>query len=57
MIIFSRWGSKVFQQKAYKNKWGGTFGDKDLPSGTYFYKLNLNDREGKMYSGFVHIRR
>ena len=45
----------VFEQQGYKGQWNGTWRDKDLPDGTYFYLLD--DGEGKQYSGFLEIRR
>ncbi len=53
--IFNRWGNMVFEQNGYKGQWDGTWNNKDLPNGTYFYLLN--DGEGKNYSGFLEIRR
>ena len=53
--VFNRWGNMVFEQNGYKGQWNGTWNDKDLPSGTYFYLLD--DGEGKQYSGFLEIRR
>ena len=55
LTIFNRWGNIVFKQKGYKNKWNGTFKDKDLPDGTYFYLLK--DGNAKSYSGFVQVMR
>ena len=53
--VFNRWGNMVFEQNGYKGQWNGTWNNKDLPNGTYFYLLN--DGEGKQYSGFLEIRR
>jgi len=53
--IFNRWGNMVFEQSGYKGQWNGTWNNKDLPDGTYFYLLD--DGEGKQYSGFLQIRR
>ncbi|MFK7982692.1 MAG: gliding motility-associated C-terminal domain-containing protein, partial [Saprospiraceae bacterium] len=53
--IFNRWGNMVFEQAGYKGQWNGTWNNKDLPDGTYFYFLD--NGEGKQYSGFLEIRR
>ncbi|MEM1118813.1 MAG: gliding motility-associated C-terminal domain-containing protein [Bacteroidota bacterium] len=53
--IFNRWGNIVFRQQGYKNRWDGTFDNKLLPDGTYFYLVT--DGEGGKYSGFVQISR
>jgi len=41
IIVFSRWGQKVFQATNYDNDWGGD----DLPSATYYYVIELNPVE------------
>ncbi|MEM6320354.1 MAG: gliding motility-associated C-terminal domain-containing protein [Bacteroidota bacterium] len=53
--IFNRWGNQVFEQQGYKGQWNGTWKDRLLPDGTYFYLLD--DGEGTTYSGFLEIRR
>lgn len=55
LTIFNRWGTQVFQMQGYKNVWGGTWKNKALPDGTYFYLLK--DGAGKNYKGFVQISR
>jgi gliding motility-associated-like protein len=34
--VFNRYGSKVYENKAYKNTWDGTYNNKSLPDGTYY---------------------
>jgi gliding motility-associated-like protein len=41
IVIYSRWGSKVFQTTNYRNDWDGD----DLPAATYYYVIELNDIE------------
>jgi gliding motility-associated-like protein/uncharacterized repeat protein (TIGR01451 family) len=53
--IFNRWGNKVFSTKHYENDWGGSWGQNDLPDGTYFYLFE--DGEGHSYTGYIEIRR
>lgn len=36
LVIFSRWGKKIFEQTNYKNDWDGG----GVPSGTYFYVVS-----------------
>jgi len=55
LVIYNRWGTKVFGQKGYKNAWDGTWNNTILPDGTYFYVLQ--DGTGKKYSGYVEIKR
>ncbi|WP_372751195.1 gliding motility-associated C-terminal domain-containing protein [Labilibaculum sp.] len=64
-IVFSRWGTKVYEKKNYSNEeaWGGGYnkagvklgpGDK-LPKGTYFFKLVIKDKE-YVKSGYIVIK-
>jgi gliding motility-associated-like protein len=34
--VFNRYGSKVYENNAYKNNWDGTYNNKPLPDGTYY---------------------
>ena len=63
LIIFNRWGIKVYETNNYKNDWAGTsqtdsFISKDnmLPEGTYFYSIIWGD-ESEPTRGFVYIKR
>ena len=62
IIIFNRWGNKVFAAEPYDNNWGGTnsfgvsFGGEDLPEGTYFYLLKLTT-DDEPIKGYVYITR
>lgn len=64
-IVFSRWGTKVFEKKNYSNNeaWDGSYnkagvklgtGDK-LPKGTYFFKLIIKDKQ-YVKSGYIVIK-
>lgn len=57
--IFNRWGNRVHDVINYQNNWNGTWNGKDLPDGTYFYILNLNDgsQDIENYSGYLEINR
>lgn len=65
-IVFSRWGSKVFDKSNYTNNeaWDGSYsktgvklgpGDK-LPPGTYFFKLIIKDKK-YLKSGYIIIKK
>ncbi|MDR3706090.1 MAG: gliding motility-associated C-terminal domain-containing protein [Paludibacteraceae bacterium] len=62
ILIFNRWGNKVYEGKPYMNQWDGRsyFGLKVggdlLPVGTYFYILDLGDGS-KIKKGFVYLNR
>lgn len=54
--IFNRYGKSVFSQKNYSNEWHGqTDTGNDLPDGTYYYMLQLNNGESK--TGWVYVIR
>ena len=63
LIIFNRWGIKVYETNNYKNDWAGTsqtdsFISKDnmLPEGTYFYSIIWGDQT-EPTRGFIYIKR
>ena len=49
LMVFNRWGDKVFERANYQNDWdgtapGGSFGTSGtLPSGTYYYIIAITD--------------
>jgi gliding motility-associated-like protein/uncharacterized repeat protein (TIGR01451 family) len=56
IMIFNRWGNKVFESGNYRNDWDGKWNDKLLPYGTYFYLIFL-EKGKKPLSGYVQIFR
>ncbi|MEK7255475.1 MAG: gliding motility-associated C-terminal domain-containing protein, partial [Bacteroidota bacterium] len=60
LVIFNRWGNRVFHRKGYTNAdpWKGIYKNTWLPDETYFYVLdvNLKGRWAK-YSGMVELRK
>jgi gliding motility-associated-like protein len=60
ILIWNRWGEIVFESENYQNNWDGTcqagtcIGNGDLPEGTYFYKVEIEQLE---FSGFTTIKR
>ncbi|HHB78779.1 MAG TPA: T9SS type B sorting domain-containing protein, partial [Saprospiraceae bacterium] len=57
LTIFNRWGNVVHHTHSYRNHWGGKWRDKYLPDGTYYYLLQLNDEENRVFSGYLQISR
>ncbi|MBK9176325.1 MAG: gliding motility-associated C-terminal domain-containing protein [Flavobacteriales bacterium] len=51
LSIYSRWGNKVYDVKNYRNQWKAD----DLPDGTYYYVLRLND--GQEHAGHITVLR
>ena len=41
--IYNRWGELLFQSRGYAVPWDGLYEGKELPSGTYYYVIRLND--------------
>ncbi len=55
IIVYSRWGTKVFQATRYNNDWDGD----GLPAATYYYVIELNDLQFNLepVTGSVTIMR
>ena len=61
--IYNRWGNIVYKKNGYNNDWNGTSngravynGSDKLPTGTYYYVLNLGDGS-KPKTGWLYINR
>lgn len=57
VTIVNRWGSIVFKSNGYEKPWNGTFKDKPLPIGTYYYVIELNEGNKKPLTGPISILR
>lgn len=58
--VFNRWGQLVYRQRAYNagNAWDGTYEGSQLPIGTYYYTIELNDpRFPEPFTGPITIYR
>jgi gliding motility-associated-like protein len=51
VLVFNRWGNKVFETSGYSrsNEWNGTISGQPAPVGTYYYVIKLGN--GRSYSG------
>ena len=62
LVIFNRWGNRVFAAQPYNNDWTGqsqggvTIGGNQLVEGTYFYILTLEEGSEPL-NGPVELRR
>ncbi len=54
--IINRWGDEVFSTNNYQNNWGGDYGKGRLPSGTYYYILDLGGPWGIIKGDVTIIR-
>lgn len=57
LSVFNRWGDEVFRAIGYSNDWTGTFNGADLPDGSYYYILKLNDADETILQGYTVIHR
>ena len=55
--IYSRYGSLVYQSKGYPQAWDGTRNGSPVPTGTYYYIINLNDGDMPQLTGYVAVIR
>ena len=59
VTIYNRWGDVVFDIENYDNLSrvfaGETNSGKELPTGTYFYKIDFSN--GKSITGFISLKR
>ncbi len=44
--IYNRYGSLIYYSKEYQNNWEGTYNNKPLPDATYYFILNVVDKNG-----------
>ena len=56
LVVFNRWGNKVYDAKPYLNDWDGRSIGKPLPDGTYYFVLDLGDGS-EIIRSFVTIVR
>ncbi len=60
--IYNRWGALIFKATDYENNWNGTsnvsgiYIGKQLPNGTFFYILDLNNGT-KPRTGYIVLRK
>lgn len=58
LMVFNRWGNKVYEEKNYRNSnpWYGTNEDGDeIPEGTYFVIVELEGHD--TLKGYLEVRR
>jgi gliding motility-associated-like protein len=56
-VVINRWGNVVYDRLNYRNDWNGeNSSNEQLPNGTYFVILKVNDGE-RTLQGYVDLRR
>ena len=59
--IFNRWGELLFEHNSSKNDpysdnpWDGKFQGEQMPVGSYYYIINLNDTDKTVKNGVISI--
>ena len=59
--IFNRWGAKIYESNDYQNDWNGqnrgsSFGGSNtVPTGTYYYVINLKNSGLEPFAGPVYV--
>lgn len=53
LVILNRWGKTVFEKTGYQNDWDG----ENVSDGTYFFVLELNDKNNTIHKGTISILR
>ena len=54
--VFNQWGDEVFRAAPYENNWRGTYNGEDLPTGTYYFIVDLGNGD-KPNTGFLVLNR
>jgi gliding motility-associated-like protein len=63
LMIFNRWGNKVYENGNYDNSWDGTpntgglmIGSGKVPQGVYYYIVEFLDGDGEKFTGYVVVQ-
>ncbi|MDX2191057.1 MAG: LamG-like jellyroll fold domain-containing protein [Bacteroidota bacterium] len=56
LTVFDKWGNVVYEKENYNNDWDGTFNGKDVPSGSYYFLLDLKNKEKPIGGTLVLVR-
>ncbi|MFZ1703972.1 MAG: gliding motility-associated C-terminal domain-containing protein [Saprospiraceae bacterium] len=56
LVVFNEWGNEVFSSKNYNNDWKGMYNGNPLPTGTYYFVLDLGNGNRPL-NGFLILQR
>lgn len=51
LVIYNRWGRKIYESEDYKNNWDGS----KYSEGTYYFILTVNDGKGTVYKQYFTL--
>lgn len=57
LTIYNRYGSLIYTGFNKDEPWNGKYNNKNVPTGTYFYVLKLNDERYNRIVGWVYLNR
>ena len=55
--IYSRTGRELFNTKFYNNDWDGSLDGKQLPAGSYYYRIDLDGNTTIDFEGWLYLTR
>lgn len=55
MIVYNRWGQKIFESDEILKGWDGTYKGNDCPTGVYIWKLSAKNQNGKEFLQNGHV--
>lgn len=53
--VFDRWGQSVYRSVSYPNPWAGKNRGVDVPAGTYYYVIHLNEPNANLAPVTGHV--
>lgn len=57
LVIFNRWGEKIFESNNALKQWDGTYKNEPVQQGDYVFQLMANGKEYKGQTGKVTLLR
>ena len=55
--IFARTGKQIFSANPYMNNWSGLYNGTPVPSGSYYYRIDLDGNGNVDFEGWLYLSR
>jgi gliding motility-associated-like protein len=55
--IYNQWGNLIFESDGYLEAWDGTYDGQAMPTGSYYYVVDLKDDATEPFTGIITIIR